>query len=159
MVAWLHLASRGAVIALQCDWADQKRERARRARPCCYPFWSSNCGILNFPLLSFFSLIKETKLISLLSYIRNLSPWYMLIVMHCGSVFRIKFLYTDRVLDIILFELICFQNSQYSVSSHSFSCLALSFSFRQRVHRWGPPHEGRHVRDDRRTRIMFEITL
>jgi hypothetical protein len=36
-------------------------------------------------------------LISMLSCTQNLPRWHLLIVMHCGSVLRIEFLYTDRV--------------------------------------------------------------
>jgi hypothetical protein len=37
MLAWLHLASRGTVVALYVT-GPTKRERARWARRCCYPF-------------------------------------------------------------------------------------------------------------------------
>jgi hypothetical protein len=36
-------------------------------------------------------------LISLLSCTRKFPRWHLLIVMQCGSVFRIEFSYTDRV--------------------------------------------------------------
>jgi hypothetical protein len=130
MPAWLHLALHGPIVALHVT-GPTKRER-EWDRSGLIDILSSLVPMasqifLFFLFLFFFSLAKETKLISLLSCTQNLLRWHWLVVMHYGSVFRIEFSYTDRVRHNFV-RLVRFRNSRYSVSLRSFSCLALPFS-------------------------------
>jgi hypothetical protein len=91
---WLH-----AALLLHCMWLGRPKER-ELDEPGVVAILSSlvltaSQIFLFFSFFSFFSLVKETKLISLFSCTQNLPRWHLLIVMHCGSVLRIEFSFSE----------------------------------------------------------------
>jgi hypothetical protein len=75
MLAWLHLVSRGAVVALHMTGRPKERELdgpgVVAILSSLVPM-ASQIFLFFLIFLFFFSLVKETKLISLLSRTRNL---------------------------------------------------------------------------------------
>jgi hypothetical protein len=144
MPALLHLASHGVIVVLHVTGRPKERELdgsgvvaiLSSLVPMAYQIF------LFFLFLSFFffSLVKETKLISLLSCTQNLPRWHLLIVMHCGSVFRIEFSYTDRVrhnfAQIGSFSKFSIFRKFASVFVSGFTVFAFVFVFKYKSRKW-----------------------